>query len=140
MGPPHNNNNLYASPLFCSLALVYSLFVPSQPVISQPNTVIKPNLATLSFEITNEDIIKKKHLALVHLINCILFQSFYKHIIISGNSFHIPSVLKAYCRVCRETNRKLNLLFKESLRSLHLCIYTNTRQFVPWRSTQRESF
>ncbi len=35
--------------LFCSLALVYSLFVPSQPVISQPDAVLKPNFATLFF-------------------------------------------------------------------------------------------
>ncbi len=35
--------------LFCSLALVYSLFVPSQAVISQPDAVLKPNLATLFF-------------------------------------------------------------------------------------------
>ncbi len=32
-----------------SLALVYSLFVPSQPVISQPDAVLKPNFATLFF-------------------------------------------------------------------------------------------
>ncbi len=38
-----------------------SLFVPSQPVISQPDAVLKPNLATLFFFfITNEDIIIKK--------------------------------------------------------------------------------
>ncbi len=46
--------------LFCSLALVYSSCVPSQPVISQPDAVLKPNLATLFFFITNEDIIIKK--------------------------------------------------------------------------------
>ncbi len=44
MGPPHNNYvSFYAYPLFCSLALVYSLFIPSQPVISQPAAVLKPN-------------------------------------------------------------------------------------------------
>ncbi len=35
--------------LFCSLALVYSVFVPSQPVISQSDAVLMPNLATLFF-------------------------------------------------------------------------------------------
>ncbi len=32
-----------------SLALVYSLFIPLQPVIRQPPAVLKPNLATLFF-------------------------------------------------------------------------------------------
>ncbi len=40
----------------------------------------------------------KKMLALVHLVNCKLFQSFYKHKIIPCNSFHIPGVLKGLPR------------------------------------------
>ncbi len=48
-GPHTITITFMLNPYFArSLALVYSLFVPSQPVISQPNTVIKPNLATLS--------------------------------------------------------------------------------------------
>ncbi len=60
------------------LTLVYSLFVPSQPVISQPDAVLMPNLATLIFWAHKcEDIIQtKKNLALVHLINVKLSQSF----------------------------------------------------------------
>ncbi len=72
-------------------------------------------------------------LALVNLIKCKLFQSFYKHEIFPCNSFHIPSVLKTYGRVCRETNRKCNLLSSENLQSLHSCIYASAWHFASVR-------
>ncbi len=77
-------------------------------------------------------------LALVHLINCKLFQSFYKHEIIPCNSFHIPSVLKSYGRVCRETNRKCTLLLSENLESLHSCIYTSVHS-LHWCAKEKHT-
>ncbi len=42
-------NSFHIPSVYAYFALVYSLFVPSQPVISQPDAVLKPNLATLFF-------------------------------------------------------------------------------------------
>ncbi len=84
---------------------------------------------------------KKREIALVHLINCKLFQSFYKHKIVPGSSFHIASVLKAYCRVCRETNRKLNLKGKSPVIAfVHLYEHAAVRAGAPLRSTQESHF
>ncbi len=69
-------------------------------------------------------------LALVHLMNCKLLQYLYKKDsnvikLIPCNSFRIPSVLKACDRVCRETNRKFNLLSE----NLSHCIRAFIRVF-----------
>ncbi len=83
----------------------------------------------------------KKMLALVHLINCKLFQSFYKHKIIPGNSFHIPSVLKAWGLPRNKLKMKPIIKGKSPVIAfVHLYEYAAVRAGVPWRSTQESNF